>query len=357
MGCQNDTLGLYCFIVKFSISIDDLTIKAPKNKRLGIGLIGCGEIAREAHLPAYTDLGLQVNACYDVRQDVAESVAKKFGIPNVCSSLEEIVSRQDVQIIDIAFHLEGRLEAVSAAGRNGKHILIQKPLAHSLETAEQLVQEAEKHGVLMQVNQQARWAPTFLATKKWLEKEAIGRLNFLRLEMRGWQDDPNKWYVHQEDMTLVDHGIHYFDLLRYFAGKDPVAVAAMQSSVPGQKHISPTIYAAIIDFGEDLIASHNFNNKVETPEPWEIRITLDGEEGTIFTRFNKARLTRKDGVDIAIEPQGAWFPDAFAGPMVDLMDAITENRKPVCSARENLPTLSLVLGALKSARERKLIQL
>ena len=324
---------------------------------MGIAILGCGEIANIAHLPAYRDMGLRVNACYDVSLDAARSTAEKFSIPCVCNTLDDVLSRDDVQIVDIAFHVNGRIDAVRKASAAGKHILIQKPVAHTVADAKEMADMARHAGVKLQVNQQARWVPVFVLAKKWLDMGAIGRLNFMRHEMRGWQDDPKTWYPRQPNMTLVDHGIHYFDLLRLYAGRDAKRVAAVHACVPGQHHISPVIYSAIIDFGYELTASHCFNNKVETKEPWSLNITLDGEEGSIFCDFETARLSRKDGTEIEVKPERKWFPDAFAGPMADLMDAITDNREPACSGASNLGTMKLVLGALQSAEEGRFVEL
>lgn len=329
---------------------------APRERRLGIAVLGCGDIANNAHLPAYRAYGFDVRACYDICKEKSTATAEAFGI-EACAGLDEILARDDIQIIDIAFHMEGRVETVQKAALAGKHVLIQKPVSHELSTAQEMADIARNGGIKIQVNQQARWAPQFRIAKEWLDRGAIGRLNYLQLTVRGWQDDPNSWYVRQQNMTLVDHGIHYFDLLRHLAGRDARSVAAMHASVPGQAHISPVIYSAVIDFGDGLTACHAFNNKVELQEPWELLLRLDGEEGSIECSFSVARLRRKDGTDLCEAPQRAWFPDAFAGPMADLMDAVADGRESTCSLEHNLGTLRLVLGALESAEQGQVVRL
>jgi predicted dehydrogenase len=131
----------------------------------------------------------------------------------------------------------------------------------------------------------------------------------------------------------------------------------MQTKVPSQVNIAPTIYTALIDFGDGLIAAHSFNNKVETAMPWDMSIVVDGDEGSILGNFNSVTLDRKDGTKIEQTPTSKWFPDAFLGPMADLMDAITENREPIVSGRSNLGTMKLLLGALESAGRRRIVQL
>lgn len=341
--------------LQWKIPEGELAPTKPKNSKYGIGLLGCGEIANHAHLPAYRAAGLNVVACYDIRQEAAERTAEKFNIPNVCRTLDELLEREDVHIVDIAFHIEGRMETIEKAAEAGKHILVQKPIANTLQDAEHMIAIAEKNNVKIQVNQQARWAGVYLLLKKWMQKCAIGLLNFIHFDVRGWQDDPQTWYVKMPNFTLFDHGIHYFDLMLYFVDKEPKRIAAMQTTFPGQVSVAPMLYGTLIFFEEGLMACHTFHNKVETPAPWEYRVVLDGDEGAIFCDGSKGILRRKDGTVIEQEPKSRWFPDAFLGPMADLMDAIEENREPVCSGRSNLRTLRLVLCAVESAEKNTVV--
>lgn len=330
-------------------SDEELAPSLPINPGYGIGIIGCGEIVNIAHLVAYKAANLNVVACYDINQSAAKATAEKFDIPHVCSSLDELLSDERVQIVDIAIHVEGRLGTIKKAAQANKHMLVQKPLAHNYNEAKEMVECAEENNVKMQVNQQARWAGTHVLMKKWLEMGAIGNPNTIHLHVRGWQDDPKTWYVRQENFTILDHGIHYFDLLRFFARSEHTSVQAIQKSIPGQAAIAPTVYACFVEFENDMTAFHSFHNKVETENPWELSLIIDGNEGMLSCDFKKVKLERKDGVTMSHEPLSKWFPDAFLGPMSDLMDAIEENREPACSGRENLKTLKLVLDAAESA--------
>ncbi|HWP30412.1 MAG TPA: Gfo/Idh/MocA family oxidoreductase [Fimbriimonadales bacterium] len=341
--------------LQWKIPEEELAPKLPKNSDYGIGILGCGEIVNLAHLPAYRAAGLNVVACYDLREEAAKRTAEKFNIPNVCRTLDELLEREDVRIVDIAFHIEGRKEAIEKAAKAKKHILVQKPIANTLQDAEHMIAIAEKHNVKIQANQQARWAGVYLLLKKWVQNGAIGSLNFIHFDVRGWQDDPQTWYVKMPNFTLCDHGIHYFDLVLYFADKEPQKIAAMQTAFPGQVSVAPMLYGALIFFEEGLMVCHTFHNKVEIPNPWEFRVVLDGDEGAIFCDGSKGILRRKDGTFIEQEPKSRWFPDAFLGPMADLMDAIEEDREPACSGRSNLRTLRLVLSALESAEKNTVV--
>ncbi|MEM4409742.1 MAG: Gfo/Idh/MocA family oxidoreductase [Candidatus Caldarchaeum sp.] len=330
----------------------------PKPSRLlNIGLVGCGEIANIAHLPAYQNAGFPVIACYDINPKAAEETAHKFGIPLVYQTLDELLENPLIDIVDIAFHVSGRLEVISASAQAGKHLLVQKPLAHSLEDARVMVRLAQTHHVKLQVNQQARWAGTFQLVKACIAEGLLGELNFLSLHVTGWQDDPNKWYSQQPNFTIVDHGIHYLDLLRFWAGKEPKRVMAIHSRPLHQVSAAPLVYSVLLDFGPHLHACHSFNDKCETQNPWTLSARIDGERGTLWADYHTVRIQTKKGDSWEYTPKTQWFPDAFAGPMADLMDAILYDREPLCSGRDNLHTLALTLSAQQSANTGSFIPL
>ncbi len=266
-----------------------------------------------------------------------------------------MLENPDVDIVDIAFHVPGRLEVVSASAERGKHLLIQKPLAYSLKHAQKMIHTAQTHHVKLQVNQQARWAGTFQLVKSCIAEGLIGSLNFLSLHVTGWQDDPQKWYSRQPNFTIVDHGIHYLDLLRFWAGREPKRVVAIHSRPSSQVSLAPLVYSVILDFGDDLHACHSFNDKCEIPEPWSFSLRIDGEKGTLWADYNTVRLQTKEGTTWKYTPKIKWFPDAFAGPMADLMTAVLEDREPLCSGTENLHTLDLALAVQQSAESGSFI--
>ena len=137
----------------------DYAAPQPKHRRRGIGIIGAGGIVNEAHLPAYAKAGFNVVAIYDARADAARQTAARFAIGSVCESVEDLLRRPDVDIVDIAVTPEGQAAIAPQAMAAGKHLLCQKPLSDDYRTAAGLVATARKAGVLLAVNQQMRWSP------------------------------------------------------------------------------------------------------------------------------------------------------------------------------------------------------
>src|SRR5438105_4783805 len=91
-----------------SLSPSDYQPSAPDQKDFGIGVVGCGGIVRGAHLPAYRQFGYRVAGCCDINPEAVRAVQEEFGIPFGTTNVDDLIHRDDVQIIDLAVHASVR---------------------------------------------------------------------------------------------------------------------------------------------------------------------------------------------------------------------------------------------------------
>ena len=134
----------------------DYLPKLPKDKSMGIGIVGAGQIVQSAHLPAYRLAGFNVVGIYNKPVDVARPVAEEFDIPKVFESLEELLNDPDVRVVDIALPVEFQSEVAVKAAQKGKHVLCQKPLGIDFSDAKKIADAADKYGVKIATNHQMR---------------------------------------------------------------------------------------------------------------------------------------------------------------------------------------------------------
>ncbi|HET7559542.1 MAG TPA: Gfo/Idh/MocA family oxidoreductase [Limnochordia bacterium] len=334
----------------------------------GIGLIGCGGIPNGAHLPAFKKAGYKVVACCDVQEEAARRTAERWGIPFWTTDVRALLDRPDVKIIDLPLHPPRRLEVLQLIAQSPRPVLSQKPLHLELSAARELVETAERARIKLAVNQQARWAPAHRALRVLLDRGAIGDLYSLHHVIRGNQDDPNFWFTKVPNATIADHGVHYLDLARYFAAspragaREWTRLSCTTAMVGGQHAIDPMIYSINVEFGEaggraPLMGSLQFNNILRARRAHSAIWRLDGTEGSLWVEGNTLCLTRADDPDRVIDYQlkGAWFPDAFMGPIGDLMSAAAHDRPPAVTPRDNLNTVAMTTAAVKSSREGRTV--
>ncbi|HKZ91212.1 MAG TPA: Gfo/Idh/MocA family oxidoreductase [Candidatus Limnocylindrales bacterium] len=337
-------------------------------RHLGIGIIGCGGIVRGAHLPAYRAAGLNVVAVFDIDEEKARTTARDFSISVVARSAEELANRADVDIVDIAVLPWVQPEIVPVVAAAGKHMLCQKPLAMDYATGVAEVEAAEAAGVLLAVNHQMRWDAGIAAARDLVAQGALGTVTEAQIQvsvstpLHLWA-----WIAESPHLDIKIHSTHYLDALRSILG-DPEWVTSVHGRYPEQAPvIGETVTKTILEFADGvqgLVATNHYN---QHGAPYaEFRLlgtegTLEGTIGLMYDypngRPDTLSLYRAGTEAQAFAFDTLWLPDAFLGPMSDLMDAIATGRTPITAGRQMLPTLAIGEAAYLSAAERRSVRL
>ncbi|MXX25614.1 MAG: Gfo/Idh/MocA family oxidoreductase [Caldilineaceae bacterium SB0668_bin_21] len=335
----------------------------PSDLGYGIGFIGCGNIVLRSQMPAYKRAGYRVVACCDKTVEKAHNIAANFDNPLVTAYAEELLLHPDVQIVDLAVHAYQRLPLVEKIAAAGKHIFSQKPLAPSLGEAERIVEICRDAGVTLMVNQQARWAPPHRALRLLVEQGVLGHVYSVTHFHRAYQD--YGWYAEHEDFNIVDHGIHYVDLSRYFSGHTPLRVKATTTMAPGQNAVSPMIYTILFEYEEpaQVMTTLHFNNIVSVPALHDHLWFLDGTRGSAL--LSNPMGTAKLSVSLKDSPEqvqtyeiaGTWGYEGFAGSMGEMLRAMAEGREPECTGRDNLESIRMAVAAVESSNSGESVEL
>ena len=338
---------------------------APLRKDYGIGLIGCGRIARSAHLPAYRQCGYRVVAACDLMEANVERAQAEFGIPHGTAQVEDLLDDEAVQIIDLAVHGKQRLPLIeqicAARPPHLLGVLSQKPLAMSWSDAVRMVELCRAAGLPLMVNQQARWVSAHRALRVLIDRGVFGHVYCVTHFHRSFQDHPGSWFIELEHFNFIDHGIHYIDLCRYFTQLEPIRVKATATMQPGQLAITPMCHTILLEFPPEaqVMAVSHFNNVIRTPQLHRYEWFIDGTEGSAMASRDTVIVARKDAPrqQRVFGIQGNWFPDAFGGSMGELMRALDAGREPETSGRDNLHSIRLAYAAVESAATGEAITL
>ncbi len=191
--------------------------------RLRVALIGCGEIGavRADALARSPDAQLVV-AC-DVDAQRADAIAAKHRVA-ASAHWREVIARDDVDIVDVATPTKWHAEIAIAAAQQHKHVLVEKPIARTVDEAQQMVSAARACGVKLKTGFNHRYYLAVEAAKRALDAGEIGELMFVRSTIghEGGDEFLAKWITNAEIAgggTLLDNGIHILDLTRYFLGE------------------------------------------------------------------------------------------------------------------------------------------
>ena len=332
----------------------------PRTLRPRIGLIGCGGITQH-HLKAYRDAGWDVVALHDPNPSAAEKRRAEF-YPDarVCFTPAELLSTPGLDIVDIATHPNVRGPLIEQAIAARKHVLSQKPFVLDLAEGRRLVAMAAGAGVKLAINQNGRWAPYFSYMRQAVRSGLIGEVGSVTMTLNWdhtWTAGTEFEKIHH--IILYDFAIHWFDAARsFFGSSDAKSVYASVATAPGQPIKPPLIASSVVTFPNG-IATLGFNgysryNSNET-------CTIIGSSGVLratgpICAPPFVELITQAGATRA-ELKGSWFPDGFRGSMGELLCAIEEKREPENAAADNLKSLAICFGAMRSADEGRVIAL
>ncbi len=201
-------------------------------EKLNVGLIGY-KFMGKAHSNAFQRIGMFFNhgreivlkaLCGRDEAWVKESAAK-FGWESYETSWENLVRRDDIDMVDIAAPTNVHKEIAIAAAEAGKHVFCEKPLALNLKDAREMLAAAEKNGVKHQIGFNYRFAPAVRLAKKLIDEGKIGKIyHFRALYLQDWIIDPDFPLVWRLDRNIAgsgslgDLGAHLIDLARYLVG-------------------------------------------------------------------------------------------------------------------------------------------
>lgn len=196
-------------------------------KKLSVSVIGAG-ILGQLHSQIYSELpNVKLKAIVDVNKEKAKAVAEKFGVKNYFENYEKILTDPEITAVSIAtpdfLHKDPVIDAASA----GKHVLVEKPLATTLEDARQMVEAVKKAGVKLMVDYFARWMPAYATAKSIISSGGIGKIVtantrkddtlFVATELINWASKTSP------AMFLSTHDI---DAVRWFIDQDADEVFA-----------------------------------------------------------------------------------------------------------------------------------
>jgi predicted dehydrogenase len=349
---------------------DAIAIRVHENHKVPIAIVGAGEIADLAHLPAYAAHGLKVVGILDLDQKRAKDVAARHGIPKVYDSLEEVARDKDVVVVDIAVFPWVQCGIAAPLLDAGKHLLCQKPLSYDFEEAVRLVEHSEKCKRLVAVNQQMRFCESVAAAQAMVKAGWIGAPFEMSWDFHvytPWENWP--WVAKQERLDLNQFTIHPIDSVRFMLG-NPLYAYGTQAREPGQPQQGETRTISVLEFAGETRAFLRSFHKNRTGDP-RAEFRIDGTEGSIrgtiglmydyprgradTLEFN-SRVRPTDGW-LHYPVTSRWIPSAFIGPMASLLEAIATKGVPLTNARDNLDTLRIVHALYRSGREHVVVKL
>jgi len=354
----------------------DYLPQMPMNRQMGIGCIGSGFIMADCHLVAYRNAGFNPVAIASRNPANSQAVADRHSIKKVYNNYKDLLNDPAVEILDIAVPPNIQLDIVREAVKHKDHIrgiLAQKPLAVSFAEAQEIVKLCEDADIALAVNQNMRYDQSIRACKSLMDQGLLGRPVFGSIDMRAiphymdWQQDLG-W------ATLRTMSIHHLDVFRYLFG-DPARVYASVAEDPRlakKFNYEDGIALYILEYDNGFRASGTDDIWTGPSREgaasdiyinWRVEGTEGMAKGTIgWPKYPEPTPSTIDFTSTQLGEQWVkprwdevWFPDAFAGPMAQLICAVENDTEPEISGRDNLKTMALVEACYISYKEHRAV--
>lgn len=301
---------------------------------MNLCMVGYGSIA-EVHRRSFARVpGIQITAVVGRLLEPTQAFAEKCGASLATVDLAEAVARDDIDAVVITSPSAKHASQTQAALEAGKHVLVEIPLALSLQESEELTALAERQGRTMMVAHTMRFWPTLAAAR---QRIAEGELHvhsifvhygFLRRENVNWQGRRRSW----TDNLLWHHGCHAVDTALWLLG-EPAADVSGYMGPPHQELGIPLDLAVSMRTPQAQLVSCALSYNTMRPL---LEILIIGEETTLAIR--EGRLVDPNDQILAA---GGENEEASAVYLQDIefITALRQEREPIVSGEAVLPTM------------------
>ena len=331
--------------------------------RIGLGLIGCGGIARSAHLPAMAELADRVVLLATADVDIAAATAAAAGWGAAThTDYRAVLEHPGVDAVVIATPEHAHADQVAAAAAAGKHVLCEKPIAPSLAEADRMITACARADVHLLIGHSRRHTRRYLEVKAALDRGDIGSLRLFRENERRARGVPQIWWTprHWTGNPQISGGapmmnaIHEADLMRWFIGKEARSVTA-ETNVTIEGNVGVIDFISLtVGFACGAIGSAEVLNCAPPGYPAFHQLELYGTEGAIRARDHELTGLTRFG------ETGADFPGhydmllhnmpAYARQLSEFVDAISDNRPLCMPPTEARAALEIALAAVRAAQ-------
>jgi predicted dehydrogenase len=346
----------------------DIYPPLPVRRDWRIGVLGSGFIMNDCHLVSYRKAGLMPVAIASRTLDRSKTIAAQHDIPKVYARVEELLDDPSIEVLDIAVPPNVQLALIkeACARRTVRGILAQKPLGMNYLEAVEAVQACAAAGIRLVVNQNMRFDHSVRAARTLLQNGVIGESVLATIEMRGiphWMP----WQKELGWLTLRIMSIHHLDTFRYWFGDPEKIFCSIRTDPRTTFPHTDGICSYILEYGSGLRCigiddTWTGPAKEGCPADTYIRWRIEGLNGLAIGDIGWCKEPYTTPSTIRYASKGtrhfqspvwseSWFPDAFIGPMADLLIALERGTEPVLSGRDNLKTMALVEAAYQSASE------
>ena len=347
-----------------------------KNRKIRVGIIGAGNIAQNAHMPAYLKRkDVELVAVSDINEQRAKELAEKHGIRHALNDYHKLVALDDVDAVSICTWNSLHADAAIAAANAGKHILCEKPMAMTVNEAEAMLKAARKNNIIFMMGFVNRFRSESRLIKEMADAGKFGEIYYSKTGWLRRRGTPLGWFTDLSKSgggPVIDIGVHIIDLTWYFMGKPkPISVSATVHKKIGNyktKGVSRWMAfdtdnlvfetedsaAGIIRFENGSSMNFEVSWAINSKDTGIYSYIYGNKAGASFnplTIFGEEENYLMDCTPIVSEE------DAFFNQISHFVECIKEGKEPISPAEDGVMIQKILNGIYDSGKAGKEVQL
>lgn len=333
------------------------------------GLIGCGRVAPRHAQSLQQIEQADLRAVADLRASRAEHFAQEYGAAPY-TDYHELLARSDLQAVSICvpsgLHAQVAIHALEA----GKHVLVEKPIATTLDDADRMIETARRMDRKLGVVLQNRHNAPVQQLRRAIDEAKLGRIYLGNACVRWYR--PQSYYEDgwhgtwaMDGGALMNQSIHHIDALQWLMG--PVQSVYAYSATLAHHMEAEDVGVAVLRFQSGALATIE-GSTLTWPQNLEGSIAIFGERGSVKiggTALNRVTLWKVEGeleqeaellTSQRVDPPSV-YGSSHRTVLRDFVDAIRTGRDPVTPGPEARRSLALVLAIYESAHTGREVSL
>ncbi|MBD3377912.1 hypothetical protein GF406_22980 [candidate division KSB1 bacterium] len=345
-----------------------------KKDKIKLGIIGCGKVSHERHVPALNLIPeIEIVAAADTQEDRVRSFASKYNVPKQSTDYQHLLNDPEIDAVGILTPTSSHVEIGLAALEANKHIFMEKPLALSVQDCDRLISSSKSSDAKVLLCFNLRWHRLIKLAKKEMSLNKLGKIKAIRsvyTHFREGQYAPD-WHriLDAGGGVTFNESVHHFDLWNYFLNDRVKEIKALHTSDQFYEDESSVI-AAIHENGVLGSAFNTFrtspNSEVEIyGEKGRLYINMyrfDGLDffsssqypGSIPDRIKKIPQTLKMFTQaLPILRRGGDFQATFYNIWSHFADCIRDDNAPECTLEDGKLAIATALAAIEAFKRKE----
>ena len=341
---------------------------------LRVGIIGTGNISR-AHIRGYLTFpeDCEIVALCDIFPAKAEEKKAEFGLSaQVYDSHAAMLAAGQLDLVSVATppntHAEIAIDCLNA----GVNVLVEKPMAPSLEECDAMMAAEKASGKLLSVIAQNRFRDDMMLVKQAIDSGLIGPITHMQVNSAWWRGRPyydlwwrGTWASEGGGCTL-NHAVHHVDLTLWLAGRPQTVTAVLANTAHDNSEVEDLsiailqyerglaeITASVVDHGEEqFIIVHG--EKARVSKPWKVTTSVSQPNGFPMPGGDPELEAQLEAIATNYQPLAH---EGHPGQIADVIEAVRTGRRPAITGEDGRAAIELITAIYESGNEHRSVNL